>query len=372
MTTTSAVPVTASPPAVPYGGRLMFTQSWEDPACDLAALEPLAGCTLFAITSGGDNVLGFLLSDPATIVTVDLNPAQTYLLELKIAAFRKLTHPEMLEFLGVRPPTQARSLYQAVRGELGAPAKAYWDDHQEWFDQGLLLRGGFERYFAMLRSALRFIVGKRRMERLFTLTTAEQDRFYQHEWNTWRWRSLLRIGCSRWMLSNRLDPSWFEHAEGVDSFGAHASHLATHVIAELPARTNYFLAQILLGRYLNEQQVPDYLRPEHFETIRARLGRIEAVTTDVADGLAALPAASVDAFALSNVFEYSPPTIFDRARREILRSARPKARIALRNLLARRRLSDDPAFVVDAALSERLRQADRGFIYSRFEAARVQ
>lgn len=366
----SADPPTVS--AVPYGGRLMFTQSWEDPACDLAALAPIAGGTLVAITSGGDNALGFLIANPARIVTVDLNPAQTYLLELKMACFRKLTHPEMLEFLGVRPPVRARTLYQAVRDDLGATAQGYWDEHQDWFDQGLLIRGGFERYFAMLRGALRFIVGSRRMERLFTLRPEQQPAFYEQEWNTWRWRAFVRVGCSRYVLGNRLDPSWFEHAEGVDSFGAHFSRLATHVIAELPARTNYFLAQIFLGRYVDEQQVPEYLRPEHFQTIRARLDRIEVVTADVADALAALPAASVDAFALSNVFEYSPPAIFDRARHEVLRSARPGARVALRNLLAPRRLADDPAFVVDAALSERLRQADRGFIYSRFEAAAVR
>lgn len=372
MPTPDAAGVPPAAPVIPYGGQLMFTQSWEDPGCDAAALEPLDGRALVAITSGGDNVLGFLLANPLRIVSVDLNPAQNWLLELKVACFRTLTHADMLEFLGVRPPTRARELYPLVRGALGDQARAYWDGHQEWLDQGLLVRGGFERYFAMLRSALRFIVGTRRLERLFTLTLEEQAPFYAHEWNTWRWRAFVKVGCSRRVLGNRLDPSWFEHAEGVPSFGAHFSRLAAHAIAELPARTNYFLAQILLGRYVSEQQVPDYLRPEHFETIRARLDRIECVTADVADALSTLPAASIDAFALSNVFEYSPAEIFDRTCREILRTARPGARVALRNLLAPRRLADDPAFVVDADLSARLRDADRGFIYSRFEAARVR
>jgi S-adenosylmethionine-diacylglycerol 3-amino-3-carboxypropyl transferase len=82
-----------------------------------------------------------------------------------------------------------------------------------------------------------------------------------------------------------------------------------------------------------------------------------------------LPRQSVDCFALSNVFEYSPAAIFERTRSALLRVARPRARFALRNLLAPRRLADDSAFAVDAGLSARLRDADRGFIYSRFEAA---
>jgi S-adenosylmethionine-diacylglycerol 3-amino-3-carboxypropyl transferase len=350
----------------------MFTQSWEDPACDLAALTPISAATLVAITSGGDNVLGFLLADPARIVAVDLNPVQSFLLELKMACFRTLQHAEMLEFLGVRSPSLARRLYQRLRKELSAAAQTYWDGQQLLLDKGLLLCGGFERYFALLRGALRLVEGRRRMERLFTLTVEEQAGFYMNEWNSWWWRALVRVGCSRRVLGHRLDPSWFEHAEGVDSFGAHFSRLATHVIADIPAQSNYFLAQILLGRYLDEQRVPDYLRPGNFETIRDRLDRITPVTADIADALAALPDASVDAYALSNAFEYSPAAIFDSARRELVRTARPGARIALRNLLAPRRLADDPAFLVDAASSDRLRQADRGFIYSRFEAARVR
>jgi S-adenosylmethionine-diacylglycerol 3-amino-3-carboxypropyl transferase len=350
----------------------MFTQSWEDPACDLVALAPLRDATLFAITSGGDNVLGFLLADPARIFAVDLNPTQNWLLELKMAGFRRLQHDELLELVGVRPPVRAVALYRQLRGDMSGSARRYWDEHQEWLAQGLLLAGGFERYFAMLRGALRYVVGRRRMERLFTLAAHEQPGFYQREWNTLRWRALIRIGCSRWMLGRRLDPSWFKQAEGVPSFGAHFTGLATHVIAELPARSNYFLAQILLGRYLSEALVPDYLRPENFDTIRTRLDRIAPVTADVADAMASLPALSVDAFALSNVFEYSPTGVFDRARDEIVRVGRAGARIALRNLLAPRRLLGDARFVIDQAEGERLRIADRGFIYSHFEAGKLR
>lgn len=361
-----------TPPMTSYGGRLMFAQSWEDPACDLRALAPLEGTSLVAITSGGDNVLAFLLADPASILSLDVNPAQNCLLELKIACFRTLAHRELLELLGVEPSDRRRQLYRTAATALSAEARAFWDTRLALFDRGLLGAGEFERYYAMLRAALRWVVGRRRLEQLFTLEPAAQRAFYEREWNTWRWRWFIRVGCSRWMLGNRLDASWFEHAEGVASFGEHFSRLAAHVIADLPARSNYFLSQIFLGRYLDGLHVPDYLRAEHFETIRARLDRIRWVTADVSDALAALPSGSVDAFALSNVFEYSAEDVFARSRREIRRAARPGARVSLRNLLAPRRLAADPAFLVDDVLSAQLRAADRGFIYSRFEAATVR
>ena len=363
---------TAPPHALPYGGRLMFTQSWEDPACDERALAPASGEAMFAITSGGDNVLGFLLSNPARIIAVDLNPSQMHLLELKMAAFRHLEHPELLHLLGVRDPQPARALYARLRGDLSVPARSWWDAHTAWLEAGLLTRGGFERYFAMLRHVLGVLVGRRRMERLFTLEAADQHEFYAREWNTLLWRGFIRIGCSRRVLGNRLDPSWFAHADGVSSFGEHFAALAAHAIGDIPARSNYFLAQIFLGRYLNEREVPAYLQAANFNLIRARIERIQPVTADVADALAALPVASIDTFALSNVFEYSPPGLFDRGRREVARAARPGARVVLRNLLASRSMDGDPAFVLDHALGRRLQSADRAFIYSRIEAARVR
>jgi S-adenosylmethionine-diacylglycerol 3-amino-3-carboxypropyl transferase len=358
----------SNPPPVPYGGRLMFTQSWEDPECDLEALRPQPGETIFAIISGCDNVIGLLLTDPAQIIAVDLNPAQAYLLELKRAAFRRLSHAEMLTLLGVRPGTERLGLYQRLRKDLSPAALAFWDIHPAWFDQGLLTRGGFERYYAMCRALLQVVIGRRRLEQLFTLQPAEQRAFYNQEWDTWRWRALLRIACSKYVLGRRLDPTWFAHAE-VSSFGRHFASLAEHAVAELPARSNYFLAQLFLGRYLDDETVPDYLRPENFETIRGRLDRITPVTADVGAAAAALSPHSVDCFALSNVFEYSPRALFEETLGALVRAARPGARFALRNLLAPRRLADHVEFLVDAALSARLRDADRGFIYSRFEAA---
>jgi S-adenosylmethionine-diacylglycerol 3-amino-3-carboxypropyl transferase len=357
----------AMPSPAPYAGRLMFTQSWEDPACDLAALHPQPGETLLAITSGCDNVLGFLLADPARIIAVDINPAQTYLFELKRAAFRNLDHAQMLVFLGVGAGGGASRLYPRLREELSPAARDYWDAHRDWFDQGLLVQGGFERYFATFRSLLGIVVGRGRLERLFTLEPAEQGEFFKRQWNTLRWRALLRVACSRWALGKRLDPTWFTHAE-TPSFGRHFARLAEHAIARLPVRSNYFLAQILLGRYLTDA-VPEYLRPGNFETIRSRLHRVTLVTADIGAAVKSLAPRSVDCFALSNVFEYSPRSVFEQTCAAMEIAARPGARFALRNLLAPRRLADFPAFRVDAVLGTRLRDADRGFIYSGFEAA---
>lgn len=354
---------------LPYGGRLMFAQSWEDPECDRAGLAIKPGDHVLAITSGGDNVLDLLRDDPARIVAVDINPAQAFLFELKRAAFRRLNHAGLLDLMGVGDKTKAGALYRAIRSELSPAAQAFFDERTGWLDAGLLSQGGFERYFALLRRIIRLAVGQRTIERLSTLEAADQAAFYDRHWNGWRWRSLMRIGFSKALLGNRLDPAWFADASAL-GFSLHFLELARHVLVALPARSNHFLAQILLGRYVGDAY-PAYLRVENFSTIQGRIERVELIIAGIEDGLRSLPDQSIDAFALSNVFEYSPVGVFDEGKDHITRVARHGARLVHRNLLAPRRLGEDSRFVVDPELSGQLREADRGFIYSRFEAAQL-
>lgn len=350
--------------------RLMFAQSWEDPECDRAALRIQPGERVLAVTSGGDNVLDLLRDDPAAIVAVDMNPAQAWLFALKREGMRRLDHDAFIELMGLADPARASEHYRTIRTALPPEARAFFDARLQWFANGLLVQGGFERYFALLRRIIRVAVGRRTMARLFTQDLADQPRFYRERWDGWRWWLLMRVGCSKALLGSRLDPSWFADADEAD-FGGHFTRLAKHVLVDLAARDNWFLAQILLGRYA-EDAAPAYLRAEHFAIIRDRLDRVELVTADIVDGLRAQSDRSIDAFALSNVFEYSPRALFEHGKEEIVRVARSGARIAHRNLLAPRRFAEDPRFALDHELSEQLRFADRGFIYSRFEAAWVR
>src|SRR5579863_10727110 len=68
--------------------RLVYTQIWEDPVADLAALRLSVGSTIVTISSGGCNALSYLTARPAQIFAVDLNEAHLSLLKLKLAGLR--------------------------------------------------------------------------------------------------------------------------------------------------------------------------------------------------------------------------------------------------------------------------------------------
>jgi S-adenosylmethionine-diacylglycerol 3-amino-3-carboxypropyl transferase len=359
--------------ARPVFERLLFAQYWEDPQMDREALRVGPGKALFSVTSGGCTPLSLALQDPARVIAVDLNAAQSHLLELKIAGAKALEHDGYLELLGVTPSRRRQQLFAACRPKLSPNARRYWDAHLRAIEAGVLRAGRYERYLEAFRRLLILLQGRRRIESLFQPRALEERRrFYDEVWDTRAWRLFFRVFFSRTILGRAgLDPKFFTYVDGIGDFGEHFRRLARHVLVDLAPEENYFLAQICLGRYLNARALPPYLRAENFGHLRAVVDRIEIVTDEVAAALAALPDDSVDSFALSNVFEWVSPEAFERMLREIHRVARPGARLCYRNLLVRRAhlAALDGLFRPEDALAARLLFQDRSFVYSHFEVA---
>src|ERR1700675_2705151 len=81
--------------------RLVYTQIWEDPEADLAALQLPLGSTIVTISSGGCNTLSYLTSKPAQVDAVYLNQAHLSLLKLKLAGLLAFSgYADFWQFFG--------------------------------------------------------------------------------------------------------------------------------------------------------------------------------------------------------------------------------------------------------------------------------
>jgi len=353
---------------------ILYAQCWEDPVIDQAAFAIHPGDVVFSITSGGCNVLAFLADSPRLIYSLDLNPHQNSLLELKMGAFAALTYEEMLEFIGVRPSTRRIGLYANVREALRSEVRDYWDGHQGAMDDGIINAGRYERYMRLLRRTLEAFKGKRLIRELFEAgSDAERERIYQRRWNTPSWRMFTRIFLSRAIMSTLFTGEFFRYVEGSFSFGQHFARLTEHALTARDLRENYFASYILLGRYYDECHLPPYLMRENFERIRARLGRIKVVSGDCGSFFRSLPDNSIQKFNFSNIFEWMPPEAFEALLREAVRVASDGAVLTYRNLLVLRERPQALAdlLVQERALAQKLHNQDRSFIYRNFVVERV-
>src|SRR5512139_90544 len=201
---------------------VLYAQCWEDPQIDRAAFRLTPADSVFTITSGGCNALSFLLDDPQNVISLDLNPCQNHLLELKMAAVRSLSHSDLLGFLGVHEDHDRWETYRGLRTQLSEEALAFWDRRRREVRGGILHCGRYERYMRLLGRLTRALVGRDTVERMFdTDDPAERRALYERSWSTIRWKAFTRIFLSRAFMSLFFDPAFFEHLEEGMSFGRH-------------------------------------------------------------------------------------------------------------------------------------------------------
>lgn len=352
--------------------ELIFTQSWEDPHCDQKAVQIGPGKRLMTITSGGCNVLNFLAYDPETVYAVDINPTQGHVLELKMAAMRALDHERFLQFMGLKPQTDRLATYQAISRDLSEEARAFWDARREVVESGFLGKGKWEDYTRRSGKMMRLLQGKRLVNGLFQPKTAEEQReYFDKRWDTWRLRQAFNVLYSKRRLAKRgLQDDYFHFDDGSKSFAENFYKRHRNVMREVPLIGNYFVSLYLLGRYRKLDEVPEYLHPDHYDTIKSRLDRVHNVVEDAKVWLEGQPEGSIDLFALSNIAELMSPEDTRRTFEAVWRAGKDGSRISFRNLMIPRMPPEDMAdrILRDEALSRELLLGDRSFVYSRVDA----
>jgi S-adenosylmethionine-diacylglycerol 3-amino-3-carboxypropyl transferase len=355
--------------------KLVFTQNWEDPESDHAALQVNPRERILAITSGGCNVLGFLLFDPSVIYSIDINPAQSWLLELKIAAFKGLSYDEFIAFAGLKQSGERTNIYRKITPLLSKEAKEFWDHQHSIINNGFLMSGKYERFIRIAGRFLNLLQGKKRVLGLFALKSQpEQEKYFDEVWNTKRFHYLFKILFNKRMLAKRgLVADYFHFDDGSKSFAESFYNRSRKAFRDIPIRGNYFLSLYLLGKYQSYEQVPAYLKKGNFEIIKSRVDRIKIITSDAQGWLDEMPEASIDCFALSNICELMSEKDTVRLFTAVKRTATKGARIIFRNLMIPREIPDTlkEQIVKDVPLSQRLYDNDRSFVYGKVAAYRV-
>jgi S-adenosylmethionine-diacylglycerol 3-amino-3-carboxypropyl transferase len=354
--------------AAKFFTQLGYSTCWEDPEVLRQALLVTEKDTILSITSGGDLTIGLLLEKPRRIVSIDLNAIQNYLLELKLACFRVLDYEEMLSFLGIRPCDRRLRLFEVLKPCLSSSARDYWSLHGGLLKDGILRQGKQDRYFFQFGCLLRHLLGQKKVDTLLEITDLRaQQELFDHSWNGLRWRWLFDLFFSRTVMSLYMDPAHFELVKD-KRFGPLIRKRVDRILRESPIWENYFIHWVLTKTYRDGSSMPPYLQEKNFETIRSQMDRITIVTDEIETFLLMQPSQSFSKFNLSNIFDWVDDESFAALLREIVRVARPKARVCYYNLLHRRIVPETWATFkrhVDLALE--LLNQNRAMGYTNFE-----
>ena len=231
--------------------EIRYAQVWEDADVLLEGLDVQPGHVCVSIASAGDNALALLTRDPARVVALDLSPAQLACLELRVAAYRALDTRSSSS-----SSARAHRL-GARRSTLGvAPASLMTAGGSG--TRGTTRSRGRHRQRREIRALLRLFRNRRVLPlvhpapRVLDLLTPRdrqaRERFYEQEWNTWRWRVLFRVFFSRTAMG-RLgrDPEFFRYVSG--DVASRILERTRHALTALDPAANPYLHWILTGTH---------------------------------------------------------------------------------------------------------------------------
>jgi S-adenosylmethionine-diacylglycerol 3-amino-3-carboxypropyl transferase len=348
--------------------KIRYAQCWEDADILLSALNIQSSDVCLSIASAGDNTLAMLSQSPARVIAVDINPAQIACLELRVAAYRELTHPELLVLIGSSPGDGAYriSLYHRCRSQLSVVTRQFWDEHTTTITQGIGTAGKFERYLSLFRLILPLIHNQDIISKATTnKTQIERHIFYQTHWNNRRWQFIFKIFFSQFILGRfGRDPSFFDYAQ--KNVAEHLLQRTAYAMTKINPYNNPYLQWIATGKHLTA--LPYALRPENFEIIRANLDRLEWHCTSIEDLLSNLDCDFINKYNLSNIFEYMSYQNYENLLKKLVRVGKTSARLAYWNLLAKRSRPENMKNLLYSHNEEatELYQQDKAFFYSAF------
>jgi S-adenosylmethionine-diacylglycerol 3-amino-3-carboxypropyl transferase len=290
--------------------RLVYTQIWEDPEADLAALQLPLGSTIVTVSCGGCNALSYLTAQPAQVYAVDLNQAHLALLKLKLAGIRAFAdYSEFWQFFGEAASPANIGLYRdRLRPLLDDEARAYWDKRNvigrprhAYFTDGFYRHGmlgrliGFTHLVARMagidRAAL--LTGERDAPE----RRAAVDRLYRL-FHSRTMRLLTRTPALLFSLG--MPPRQRALFRGGAPLNEVLYQRLLRLIESHPSDMNYFAWQALYRRYRGpgDHGLPPYLQRSRFARLRNDAGLIIPAHAGLRQFLEGLPTAEVDAVVL--------------------------------------------------------------------------
>jgi S-adenosylmethionine-diacylglycerol 3-amino-3-carboxypropyl transferase len=321
---------------------LVYPQIWEDPVVDMAAMEINPHHHIVTIASGGCNVLSYLMTSPARVTAVDLNPAHVALTRLKLAGLTSLPGwEEFYRFFGEADDRQNTHDYRRyLRPAIDEETRKYWEG-RSWtgqrrlkhFRNNIYKKGLLGRFIGMGHVMAKFY--GRDLTALLECRSVEQQR---HFFET-QIAPLLQKPLVKWLTNRRISlyglgipPAQYEALAGGGPMSDVLHQRLERLTCGFPLRENYFIWQAFGRSYAPGAlgPLPPYLHEDNFTQLRAAASRASVCQISLTDALDAMTANSVDRFVLLDAQDWMTDIQLNALWRAISRAATADARVIFR------------------------------------------
>lgn len=380
-----------------YTTKIIYNQLWEDPRCDAVALELKPEDVVLEITSAGDHALENAAAGVKHVYSIDRNPCQTALLELKIAAIKELDYETFWKMFGDgRLENFRKDVYPRLRKLLTPESQKFWDSNAYYFEGGWL-RPTF--YWHSLAGVLGWLIVvyfyivpglHRAVTELFDAKTVEeQKRIYYGRVQRKLWNPIMKK-----LVESSASLSWMgvpmaqqELLSKEENVGMFMKKSLEYAMTEIPLHENYHWRVYFKGCY-SKDCCPEYLKEEVFNKLKGGLvNNISFHTCTITEFLQQHKQKDISRFILLDHMDWMArnPQALSEEWQEIFNHCTPNARFLWRSAAKETQFVNDTQVVVDGKkttvgqsvtfnvkLAEKLHMQDRVHTYSSFHIADLQ
>ncbi|MCY3015488.1 MAG: DUF3419 family protein [Planctomycetota bacterium] len=375
----------------------VYNQIWEDPRVDAQALRMGPGSRIMTISSGGCNVLNYLIHKPERIVAVDLNANHMAVTRLKLAALEHLPDYEAFyKFFGYgKHPENVTNYQRYLRNHLDPMTRSFWETTDwpgravgpkriSYFRRGYYEQSKLGQFFRVVHGLAKTL-GRDPAKLLTAKSVAEQEKIFDGLFDP-----LFQNRIVRWfgrqpvaVYSLGIPPS--QHAAMLAEQENNGSKLfdmyrdrVRRLACGFPLDDNYFAWQAFGRRYDHDgrKALPDYLKPENYETIKSMVGRVETHVASLADHLRTEQQGALNSFIFLDSQDWMPPPVIEELWDHVAKVGAPGTRVIFRTAGEKSPVetSLEPAtrakFVYEQEEARRLHLQDRSAIYGMFHLYR--
>lgn len=363
-----------------HSRTLLYNACFEDPRIDRALLQLNQASKVVMLTSAGCNALDYALDNPAEIHTVDINPSQNALLQLKLKLIEQANFADLFAAFGQGNHPKFKSLYSGLlRPSLPAYARRYWDANHHYFNPTGLKKSFY--YYGISGNVAWLIrhylkTNRNLTKQLYRLLDAasleEQKEIYE------RIEAEFWAALCHWVAKNPLALTVIGgvprpqvqliEQQYRGSLAGYLRDKLRNVMTGVPISDNYFWRVYLTGSY-TQTCCPNYLKPENFDPLRVNSAASQTYTCTLTEFLARHPGPYTHFVLLDHQdwLAWHKPAVIAEEWRLILRSSQPGSKILMRSAIPE--INFLPDFVQSSLrffpeLTTPLHRQDRVGIYS--------
>ena len=242
----------------------IYSISWEDLEPDKHTLKLNEKDSVLTITGGGDNAFDLLLNAD-NVTCVDMNDAQTYLMDLKMNTIHYGSYDSLWSMFGVGKLKDFDKHIDSI--SLSNKAYHFWATNSNYFDQKFYQHGSMGKMVKLL-NILRF-------NKAFTTHV-----IFSHLFVT-LFQFCIYMFCKISSVSNVL--LWNMCGVPEQQYKMITKHdkrdlydyIWTHTLKPVITKTdimhdNHFY-YLLLNGHFTKQNCPEYLKSVHFEALKQKL-----------------------------------------------------------------------------------------------------